>query len=115
MESTSELELDVHEGSDDMAEAGSAGSTTEPKHKTKEKIEFESVVQLSEAVAYFAALVDGLKHGQLQFRRGDEQLSLTPTERVSVEVKATRKGNREKVSLELEWMRVGDDSVRLSG
>ncbi len=72
-------------------------------HKHKGKIKFESVMQRGEAVAYFGALVDGLRHGRLQFRRGDENLSLNPADEVSVEVKAQKKGDKERVSFELEW------------
>jgi amphi-Trp domain-containing protein len=76
-----------------------------PKRRMKGKIKFESVMQRSEAVAYFGALVDGLRHGQLQFRSGEENLALNPTEQVAVEVKASRKGDTERIAFELEWQR----------
>lgn len=89
---------------------------TDPKRKVKGKIKFESVMQRSEAVAYFRALVDGLRHGQLQFRHGEEHLSLTPSEQVHVEVKASMKGNKEKVAFELEWRGGSDEEgVELDG
>jgi amphi-Trp domain-containing protein len=78
------------------------GEPTAP-YKRKGKINFESVMQRTEAVAYFGALVDGLRHGRLQFRLGDESLSLEPTDQVQVEVKAQKKGDKERVSFELEW------------
>jgi amphi-Trp domain-containing protein len=73
------------------------------QHRAKGKIKFESVMQRGEAAAYFSALVDGLRHGKLQFRHEDESLSLQPSEQVSVEVKAQKKGDKEKISFELEW------------
>jgi amphi-Trp domain-containing protein len=74
-----------------------------PKRRGKGKIKFESVMQRSEAVAYFGALVDGLRHGQLQFRSGEENLALSPTDQVAVEVKASKKGDKERIAFELEW------------
>jgi amphi-Trp domain-containing protein len=71
----------------------------------KGRIKFESVMQRGEAVAYFGALVDGLRHGRLQFRHAEENLSLEPAEQVSVEVKASRKGDKERVAFEIEWRR----------
>jgi amphi-Trp domain-containing protein len=65
--------------------------------------------------AYFSALVDGLRHGQLQFRQGDKNLSLEPSEQVAVEVKASRKGDRERVAFELEWTLAGGKGHELQG
>lgn len=90
-------------------------SSDDPKRKLKGKIKFESVMQRSEAVAYFTALVDGLRHGHLQFRHGDDDLALAPGEQVAVEVKATRKGDKEKVAFELEWRLAEGKQHELSG
>jgi amphi-Trp domain-containing protein len=73
-------------------------------------------MQRSEALAYFSALVEGLRHGQLQFRHGEEHLTLRPSEQVHVEVKASMKGNKEKVAFELEWHGgSGEERVELDG
>lgn len=95
-------ELDSSEDREDEA-ATDGAPDTDPRRKAKGKIKFESVMQRSEAVAYFSALVAGLRQGQLQFRHGDEHLSLKPSEQVHVEVKASTKGDKEKVAFELEW------------
>src|SRR4051812_17564398 len=84
-------------------EDGDSDDEPTAQHKRKGKINFEAVMQRTEAVAYFGALVDGLRHGRLQFKHGDDSLSLEPTEQVQVEVKAQKKGDRERVSFELEW------------
>jgi amphi-Trp domain-containing protein len=109
MERTLQVDSDGRRATDAEADAELASDDS-----GKGKIKFESVMQRSEAVVYFSALVDGLKHGQLQFRHGKEQLSLAPTEQVVVEVKATRKGDREKVSFELEWKQNAEDDLGLS-
>jgi amphi-Trp domain-containing protein len=81
--------------------------------KAKGKIKFESVMQRSEAVAYFGALVDGLRHGQLQFKNGETDLALNPSEQVAVELKVSKKGDKEKVAFELEWLRSPEEQVEV--
>jgi amphi-Trp domain-containing protein len=88
-----------------------------PNHKGKDKakIKFASVMQRAEAVAYFSALVDGLRHGRLQFRHGMESVALEPSEQVAIEVKAARKGDKERVSFELEWKRPPREPLEVNG
>jgi amphi-Trp domain-containing protein len=109
--STPELEIQAHEDPETDLESDEEG--TDPKRKARGKIKFESVMQRSEAVAYFGALVDGLRHGQLQFRYGEEDLALNPSEQVLVEVKASRKGDKERVAFELEWRRDPESQLEL--
>ena len=100
------------------AENGSAATQAAPeevRRKDKAKIKFESLMQRGEAVTYFSALVDGLRHGHLQFKQRDETVELSPAEQVQVEVRASRKGDKEKVSFELSW-RTGDHAeLEVSG
>jgi amphi-Trp domain-containing protein len=99
----------------DEADWEASPGTSKGESKRKGKIKFESVMQRSEAATYFGALVDGLRQGQLQFRHGEENLSLAPAQQVVVEVKASRKGDKEMVAFELEWRRSGDDAAPSSG
>jgi len=103
-------ELDADEADSEAPPVGSKGES-----KSKGKIKFESVMQRSEAATYFGALVDGLRLGQLQFRHGEENLSLAPAQQVVVEVKASKKGDKERVAFELEWRRSGDDAAPSNG
>ena len=105
--------VDVN-GLDDDDDDGDA-SGGKGKAKSKAKIKFSSSMQRGEAVAYFSALVDGLRHGRLQFRHGEESVALEPSERVTIEVKAARKGDKERVSFELEWKRSGRESLEVDG
>ncbi|HTV17023.1 MAG TPA: amphi-Trp domain-containing protein [Polyangiaceae bacterium] len=113
MSATTELDSDEHdvESIDDDAEE----SIGDSKRAGKGKIKFESVMQRTEAATYFGALVDGLRHGQLMFRHGEQHLSLAPAQQVVVEVRASRKGDKEKVAFELEWRRSADDAAPLDG
>ncbi|MEY2930450.1 MAG: Amphi-Trp domain [Pseudomonadota bacterium] len=108
-EDPSAEEVDVSLDDDDDDESASVRT----KDKEKSKIKFASVMQRGEAVAYFSALVDGLRHGRLQFRHGVESVALEPSEQVAIEVKAARKGERERVSFELEWKRPPRESVEV--
>ena len=83
------------------------------KKKAKGKIKFESTMQREEAVTYFRALVDGLDAGHLVFKQGEESLELDPTGPVTVEVKASLKGDRQKVSFELEWRTLATESFNI--
>jgi amphi-Trp domain-containing protein len=100
-------EVDVSLDDDDDSSGARA------KDKEKAKIKFASVMQRGEAVAYFSALVDGLRHGRLQFRHGMESVALEPSEQVAIEVKAARKGEKERVSFELEWKRPPRESLEV--
>jgi amphi-Trp domain-containing protein len=104
-------EVDVSIDDDEDDDSSSARS----RDKEKAKIKFASVMQRGEAVAYFSALVDGLRHGRLQFRHGMESVALEPSEQVAIEVKAARKGEKERVSFELEWKRPPRESLEVGG
>ena len=69
----------------------------------KGKIKFENKLPRQEAVAYFEAIVESLKVGTISFTQGDDTVELAPGEMVSFEVKASKKGSKEKVVFELEW------------
>jgi amphi-Trp domain-containing protein len=81
-----------------------ADNVSRPEFKKPMKISFESAMALEEAVAYFEAIVTGLKKGSIEFRRGADSLSLRPGSQVNVEVKASGKGHKEKVTFELSWV-----------
>ncbi len=75
----------------------------EPRKSSKQKISFDSRMDRAEAVTYFEAIVAGLKSGRVEFRQGDDELVLNVGEEVEVAVKASKKGEKEKVSFSLEW------------
>jgi amphi-Trp domain-containing protein len=81
---------------------------------TKGKVKFDSAMPREEAVAYFDAIVSGLKQGKLHFKQGDKTVVVTPADHLAVEVKASRKGLREKVSFELSWEHSEAESLEIS-
>ena len=67
------------------------------------KVKFESVLAREEAVSYFEALIEGLRKGTIQLRQGGDSITLKPGPQVGIEVKAARKGEKEKISFEIVW------------
>jgi amphi-Trp domain-containing protein len=68
------------------------------------KVKFKGIMQHEEAVHYLEAILNGLRKGKLQFKQGEERVALAPNgASVRVEVKAERKSDKEKLSLELSW------------
>jgi amphi-Trp domain-containing protein len=77
------------------------------------KLAFEGSLSLPEAVSYFEGVLSGLKSGTLRFRRGHESITLEPAPHVELEVKASRKGRKEKVSFELRWSSVCEKDLEI--
>jgi amphi-Trp domain-containing protein len=87
---------------DPSAEQGQT-DTTEGEVRRDAKVTFESVMPREEAVSYFEAIVAGLKSGALRVRQAEETVVLTPPDQVAIEVKAVRKGQKEKILFEIAW------------
>lgn len=88
--------VEVAEG----AQSEEQGGDEEP---TRAKLAFSTALSREEAVAYFEAIVGGLRKGSVEFRQGDEALALSPPEHLNIEVKASRKGEKSKISFEISW------------
>jgi amphi-Trp domain-containing protein len=82
---------------------GAEASDRADEKAPKGKLHFESMLTRDEAAAYFEAIVKGLRKGSIHFHQSDDSLVLAPADHVGVEVKATQKSGREKLSFELVW------------
>lgn len=71
--------------------------------KDKEKIKVEGVMQLSEVIANLERMVTEMKSGIVTLTAGEECLELRPSVLVNVDIKASRKKDKEKFSLEISW------------
>jgi amphi-Trp domain-containing protein len=80
----------------------------------KRKVKFDSAMPRDEAVSYFEAILAGLKQGKLHFKQGEKTLVVSPADHLAVEVKAARKGQREKVPFELSWELSDGESLEIS-
>ncbi|MDD9947607.1 MAG: amphi-Trp domain-containing protein [Myxococcales bacterium] len=96
-----DAKADHDESTDGKIEANNNMNRNEARKPMK--IGFESDMALEEAVTYFEAIVNGLRKRAIEFRRGGDALSLTPASQVHVEVKASGKERKEKVTFELSW------------
>lgn len=83
-------------------ENGGAASSEEAR-PDKAKLSFESFLPREEAVAYFEAIVAGLKKGAIQFKQDEESVTMNPPSHLDIEVKASRKKGRERISFEVSW------------
>lgn len=98
----------TNEDTDEVAETTADASDPQAelrveKSDKKTKVSFDASMGREEAVSYFEAIVAGLKSGTIQFRQGEESLTLDVGDQVGVAVKAQRKGEKGKVSFELSW------------
>lgn len=77
------------------------------------KLRFEASLDRADVASYLESIVRGLRNGSLQFRRDDELLSLTPSARVDLSVKAASKKGRESIAFELEWNESSDGELEI--
>ena len=66
------------------------------------------------AVAYFEAIIDGLKNGSVEFRRGDSHLAMDLPDLLEVEVEASQKGTKAKIAFELSWRTDADAGLSIT-
>ena len=78
-------------------------STEESSKMKKQKIKFESELDREDAVIYFQAILDGLRKGRLQLKQADELVNFSPAAKLELEIKASKKDEKEKISFELSW------------
>lgn len=83
------------------------------KKAESKKISFESELTREEATNYLEALIRGVYAGKAQFRQGDQELELVPDGAMTMKVKASRKGDKEKFSFELSWRTPSEDDLAI--
>jgi amphi-Trp domain-containing protein len=83
----------------------------EDEERAKDKIKFKQLLGREEVAVYLDAIVRGLRKGQIEFRRGDETLVLSPSRSLQLSLKASEKSKGGKLNIELSWA----DSDRVSG
>jgi amphi-Trp domain-containing protein len=79
------------------------------------RIKFKNQMQKEEAAVYFEALVDGLRKGSLQLQHVGEKLVLEPQGEIKVEIKASRKDSKQKVSFEMSWRTLHEEGTITAG
>lgn len=69
----------------------------------KKTIEIEETMTKEQAADFFRMLAYGLQSGSLELKNGEETMTLSPTDMISVEIEAKQKKDKSKFSLEMSW------------
>lgn len=69
----------------------------------KEAFEHESIQDSQTIKKYFQALIDGFENKRIVFTSSARQIVLNPGELIELEIKAKKKGDKNKVSLKMSW------------
>ncbi len=64
---------------------------------------FSLVTSPEQAADYLEALARGLRQGQVTLSTGDERFKLAPSRETELDLRASRRGVHNRVSLELTW------------
>lgn len=67
------------------------------------KIGFSGTLAVEEVAAYFQAVIGALERGQVTFRQGTDAVQLCLSPQVDVKIKASSKGRKGKIALEVAW------------
>jgi amphi-Trp domain-containing protein len=68
-----------------------------------DEFQHESLQDLTSIGEYLRALISGLEAGSIDLSDDEGQLSLHPSGLIGLELRATRKGNRGRLQIELSW------------
>jgi amphi-Trp domain-containing protein len=82
--------------------------------RDRSTLQFRSFIPRDEVVAYFEAIVSGLKNGQVHFKQGEHALLLEPPGHLDMHVKASRKGPKHKILFEIIWRDESSDALTIS-
>jgi amphi-Trp domain-containing protein len=80
----------------------------------RSSLQFRSFIPRDEVVAYFEAIVTGLKNGQVHFKQGESSLLLEPPGHIDMHVKASRNGPKHKILFEIIWRDESNDALTIS-
>ncbi|GFK94101.1 hypothetical protein NNJEOMEG_01940 [Fundidesulfovibrio magnetotacticus] len=83
--------------------------------KDKDKVKLEGVLETREVVAYLEDVLAGFRAGSVCMTVGEECLTLRPRGMMELSLKASRKKETEKFSLEIAWRRVEEACLRPAG
>lgn len=76
--------------------------------KEKEEVNLKGKVELQKLVAYWEDLVSCLKAGTVCIQNGEHAVALSPEGLVDVEIKASKKSDKESLLIEVSWRKEGE-------
>ncbi len=68
-----------------------------------EQFEHESLQDADSIAQYLGALIEGFRNGRISLSSDGHELMLTPDPLVQFSIKARKKGNKNKLSLKIQW------------
>ncbi len=81
--------------------------TKRPKKQRPPKkilLDYEEKMSLDYAAAYLAQIAQKLKEdGSITIQQGDQEVTITPTDRVELELSLEQRGGKFEFEIELEW------------
>ena len=72
---------------------------------SSKNISFKSFIDLAQAVTYLEDLASSLRDGRVYVRQADEYVELVPTDGIEIQLDASEKKGKQKLTLELTWRR----------
>ena len=69
----------------------------------KRKVSTVQTLDLKNAASYLEDLLDAFKKGTITVTKGEENVVLSPTSPVFLEIEAKKRKNKERFSFELSW------------
>jgi len=69
----------------------------------KKEISYKARLNADEAFKYVGELLEALKSGACYVHSGDDFIELSPAEQVDLEIEASRKISKGKLSVEIAW------------
>ncbi len=87
--------------------------STEEANSGKAKIQYRNQMHIDDAIAYFEAIVAGLKKKKVEVTKEDKSIVLEPQEQLIVEVKASTKPERSKISFKMSWNHLDQGSFSI--
>lgn len=70
---------------------------------SKQSVSLKGELELGKVTNHLEEIINGLTEGTLCIQQGPELVTLKPTAFVEMELEASAKGNKEKLTLELSW------------
>ncbi|THB68693.1 MAG: amphi-Trp domain-containing protein [Desulfovibrio sp.] len=70
---------------------------------SKNKVEIEGTMELTQVATYLEDLLKGIKAGTVHVQLGGDSVLLHPKSIVDFEMEVTQKKEKEKITLEMSW------------
>lgn len=70
---------------------------------SKQSVSLKSEMELGKVIGHLEGIINGLVQGTICIQQGTDLVTLKPTSHIELELEATLKGNKEKVTIELSW------------